>query len=177
MPGGLIDPAGRPHMIIRPFQHFCSATFGPGLRLRDFPHRNSAALSIANNVGRAPPPPTHACAPQARHNGVCPAQTRPPADTAHVSRWLRKGPAIRHHGLRSLVAAERAVPLQSSLTVSCSSHQVRQHAVMVLLLGALLLLVLWCCSWCFWSWWWLCAAAAARFRPHRRASAPHPYII
>jgi hypothetical protein len=156
----LIRPAG-PKTMHRHFQHFCSATFGPGLRLRDFPHRNSAALSIANNVGRAPPPPTHACAPPARHNGVCPAQTRPPADTAHVSRWLRKGPAIRHHGLRSLVAAERAVPLQSSLTVSCSSHQgasacsdgaaVRCAAapgVVVLFVVLLVLVVAVCCCCC-----------------------------
>ena len=33
-----------------------SSSFGPGLRLRDFSHKKSAALSIANNahVGRAP---------------------------------------------------------------------------------------------------------------------------
>ena len=132
MPGGLIDPAGRPHMIIRQFQHFCSATFGPGLRLRDFPHNNSAALSIANNVGRAPlqqpmhAPPQRAivrCSPLLLDHLLSTGAQQVSAALPHVSRWLRKGPAIRHHGLRSLVAAERAVPLQSSLTVSCSSHQ------------------------------------------------------
>ena len=67
----------------------------------------------------------------------------------------------RHCGLRSLVAAERAVPLQSSLTVSCSSHQgasacsdgaaVRCAAapgVVVLFVVLLVLVVAVCCCCC-----------------------------
>ena len=68
---------------------------------------------------------------------------------------------VRHCGLRSLVAAERAVPLQSSLTVSCSSHQgasacndaavVRVAAapsVVVLFVVLLVLVVAVCCCCC-----------------------------
>ena len=44
-------------------------------------------------------------------------------DTPGAEQVVQFARAMGHAGLRSLVAAERAVPLQSSLTVSCSSHQ------------------------------------------------------
>ena len=123
MPGGLIDPAGRPQNHAPPFSALLLCNFWAWFETSRFSPQKFCGTFHRQQRGACAPSTNPCMRPPSAPTWRLPCTTWTTCSHGPWAQVVQVAHGGRHCGLRSLVAAERAVPLQSSLTVSCSSHQ------------------------------------------------------